>query len=128
LRRRPRRQVCRAEWPRCWPARYAELQPWPDVPDTLARLTASGLRLGVVTNCSEVLGRIAARCVGIDFDVVVTAERAGFYKPDPHGYRLALDELATSPERTLFVAGSAYDLVGTAAVGLATYWHNFGRA
>ncbi len=105
-------------------SRYAELQPWPDVRDTLGRLAAGGLRLGVVTNCSEVLGRIAARCAGINFDVLVTAERAGFYKPDPHGYRLALDELGTSPERTLFVAGSAYDLVGTAAVGLATYWHN----
>jgi 2-haloacid dehalogenase len=105
-------------------SRYAELQPWPDARHALGRLVAGALRLGVVTNCSEVLGRIAVRCVGIDFDVMVTAERAGFYKPDPHGYRLALAELGTAAERTLFVAGSAYDLVGTAAVGLATYWHN----
>ena len=27
-------------------------------------------------------------------------------------------------KRCLFVAGSAYDLVGTAAVGLAAYWHD----
>src|SRR5580658_6002235 len=38
--------------------------------------------------------------------------------------RLALDELAVAPGRCLFVAGSAYDLVGTAAVGLPTYWHD----
>jgi 2-haloacid dehalogenase len=104
--------------------RYPELKPWPDVRDVLGQLAAAGMRLGVVTNCSEKLGRIAARCVGIDFDVVVTAERAGFYKPDQRTYRLGLAELGLAPERCLFVAGSAYDLVGTAAVGLTTYWHD----
>jgi 2-haloalkanoic acid dehalogenase type II len=105
-------------------ARYAELQPWPDVPEVLAALAADGLRLGVVTNCSERLGHLAADRTGIHFDVLVTAERAGVYKPDPRAYRLALDELAVAPERCLFVAGSAYDLTGTAAVGLPTYWHD----
>jgi 2-haloalkanoic acid dehalogenase type II len=104
--------------------RYPELRPWPEVRDVLAGLAAAGLRLGVVTNCSEALGRIAARCVGIEFDVVVTAERAGFYKPDPRGYRLALGELGVPATRCLFVAGSAYDLVGTASVGLPAYWHD----
>lgn len=105
-------------------ARYAELRPWNDVPEVLARLAAAGLRLGVVTNCSERLGRVAAERTGVRFDVLVTAERAGVYKPDPKAYRLALDELSVAPERCLFVAGSAYDLVGTAAVGLPTYWHD----
>jgi FMN phosphatase YigB (HAD superfamily) len=35
-----------------------------------------------------------------------------------------LAELDVPAERCLFVAGSSYDLVGTAAVGLATYWHD----
>jgi len=105
-------------------ARYAELQPWDDVPEVLSNLAAAGLRLGVVTNCSERLGRVAAKRTGARFDVLVTAERAGVYKPDPRAYRLALDELKVAPERCLFVAGSAYDLVGTAAVGLPTYWHD----
>lgn len=105
-------------------ARYTDLRPWPDVTETLATLAASGVKLGVVTNCSETLGRIAADCTGGRFDVLVTAERAGVYKPDPHAYRLALAELGVPPGRCLFVAGSAYDLVGTAAVGLPTYWHD----
>jgi 2-haloalkanoic acid dehalogenase type II len=105
-------------------ARYAELQPCDDVPEVLSNLAAAGLRLGVVTNCSERLGRVAAERTGAHFDVLVTAERAGFYKPDPRTYRLALHELHVPPARCLFVAGSAYDLVGTAAVGLPTYWHD----
>jgi 2-haloacid dehalogenase len=54
----------------------------------------------------------------------MTAEEAGFYKPDPHPYRLALERLSVPPHAAAFVAGSAYDLVGTTAVGLRTYWHN----
>ena len=37
---------------------------------------------------------------------------------------MALEHLALPPDRVLFVAGSAYDLFGTAQVGLDTYWHN----
>jgi FMN phosphatase YigB (HAD superfamily) len=56
--------------------------------------------------------------------VNISAEDAGFYKPDPRTYRLALERSGTAPERGLFVAGSAYDLVGTAAAGMPTYWHD----
>ena len=105
-------------------ARYAELQPWPDVTRTLMRLADAGLPLAVVTNCSHRLGLVAAERVGVPFSQVVTAEEVGVYKPDPRPYRLALDRLGVEPGRCLFVAGSAYDLVGTAAVGLPTYWHD----
>ena len=105
-------------------ARFVELQPWPGAQETLSAIAAAGVSLGVVTNCSERLGQVAAGCLGVDLAVIVTAERAGFYKPDPRPYRLALEELKVDPEHCLFVAGSAYDLVGTAKVGLPTYWHD----
>lgn len=104
--------------------RYGELRPWHGVTKTLQGLAALSIPLGIVTNCSERLGRIAVACVGVEFASVVTAERAGFYKPDHRPYRLALAELGLSPERCLFVAGSAFDLLGTAKVGLPTYWHD----
>lgn len=105
-------------------ARYRELRPWPGVAEVLGSLRHYGVALGVVTNCSEELGATAIACTGIDFDVVVTAERAGYYKPDPRPYQLALDELGVTPSRCLFVAGSPYDLFGTGKVGLRTYWHD----
>jgi 2-haloalkanoic acid dehalogenase type II len=104
--------------------RYGELRPWPGVPEALRALAGAAVPLGIVTNCSERLGRIAAACVGVDFAAVVTAERAGFYKPDPRAYRQGLRELGVAAPRCLFVAGSPYDLAGTAAVGLPTYWHD----
>jgi 2-haloalkanoic acid dehalogenase type II len=105
-------------------ARYQELKPWREVGEVLGTLRRDGLRLGVVTNCSEVLGMTAVGCAGIDFDVVVTAERAGYYKPDPRPYEQAIAELRTTADRCLFVAGSAYDLFGASKVGLTTYWHD----
>jgi 2-haloalkanoic acid dehalogenase type II len=105
-------------------ARYTELRPWPGVAEALAPLVAANVTLGVATNCSDALGRIAASCVGVPFAAVVTSERAGFYKPSPRPYRLALKEMGVTPERCLFVAGSAYDLIGASRVGLATWWHD----
>ena len=104
-------------------ARYGELQPWPEVADILGPLQGR-VPLAIITNCSEGFGRIAAARTGIAFDAIVTAERAGFYKPHPAPYRLALAELGAAPQEALFVAGSAYDLSGAAAVGLPMYWHD----
>ncbi|MET3177445.1 UNVERIFIED_ORG: 2-haloalkanoic acid dehalogenase type II [Variovorax guangxiensis] len=81
-------------------------------------------RLAVVTNCSSRLGHRAAARLGIDWDVVVTSEEAGFYKPDPRPYRMALDRLGVKAKDAAFVAGSGYDMFGTSAVGLRTFWHN----
>ena len=104
--------------------RYGELEPWAEVRDVLGALRREGMALGVATNCSEELAAKAVARTGIDFDAVVTAERAGFYKPNPRPYEMALDELGVEPNRCLFVAGSAYDLFGTSKVGLQTYWHD----
>jgi 2-haloalkanoic acid dehalogenase type II len=105
-------------------ARYSEIAPWPEAPSVLSGLHRAGVPLCVVTNCSETLGRLAAARLGVPFAVLVTAQRAGYYKPDPHPYRLALQELGLPPERCLFVAGSAYDLFGTTLVGLPAWWHD----
>jgi len=47
----------------------------------------------MVTNCLEALGSTAVACSNVDFDVVVTAERAAYYKPDPRPYETAVAEL-----------------------------------
>jgi 2-haloacid dehalogenase len=103
--------------------RYQELVPWPEVNEVLGAL-ARRVPLGVVTNCSETLGRVAVNRIGVAFDVVVTAERAGYYKPHPQPYRLALEALGETAEAVLFVAGSTYDLFGATAIGMSVFWHN----
>jgi len=53
--------------------------------------------------------------------VIVTAQDAGFYKPHPQPYRLALERLGVHASEAAFVAGSSYDMFGTGALGLRTY-------
>jgi 2-haloacid dehalogenase len=97
--------------------------PWSEAPEVLRRLSES-VRIGVVTNCSEELGQLAAARVGVPFDTVVTAEAAGAYKPRPEPYRLALDRLGVQASRTLFVAGSPADITGAGGAGMRAWWHN----
>ncbi|NML30070.1 HAD-IA family hydrolase [Paraburkholderia antibiotica] len=104
-------------------ADWLNLTPWPGALDALHAL-APHCKLAVVTNCSTRLGIQAAALLPIRWDAIVTAEQAGVYKPDPQPYRLALHQLGVEPQRAAFVAGSSYDMFGTAAVGLRTYWHN----
>lgn len=104
-------------------ARWLELPPWSGAQAALDAL-AGRTKLAVVTNCSIRLGRQAANRLQVSWDCVVTAEEAGCYKPDPRPYRRALATLGVAPHEAAFVAGSGYDLFGTSAVGLRTYWHN----
>jgi 2-haloacid dehalogenase len=105
--------------------RWDTLRPWPDVGLALASL---GLPSAVVTNCSETLGRRAAACVGVPFPVVVTAEAAGAYKPDPVPYRLACERLGVPPGEVAYVAGSPFDACGALLQGFDVTWVNRLRA
>jgi 2-haloalkanoic acid dehalogenase type II len=102
--------------------RWGEIAPWPEAPAALVRLR--GRRLAVVTNTSQRLAEIAARATGGQFEVIMSAERAGVYKTDPRAYRAALDALVLPAERVLFVAGSAHDVPGAGALGMPVYWSN----
>ena len=104
-------------------ADWLTLAPWSGALDTLQQL-APHCKLAIVTNCSTRLGTQAAHIFPIRWDAIVIAEQAGVYEPDPLPYRLALDKLGVEPHEAAFVAGSSYDMFGTAAVGLRTYWHN----
>ena len=109
--------------PRALEDRWQELAPWDGVEAVLEALKGRA-KLAVVTNCSIRLGRIAAGRLNVRWDSVITAEEAGQYKPDPRPYQLALQRLGVAADDAAFVAGSGYDLIGTSAVGLRTYWHN----
>ncbi|OJJ50633.1 hypothetical protein ASPZODRAFT_222303 [Penicilliopsis zonata CBS 506.65] len=123
-------------------ATWDELQPWPEAPEVLRQLRQAGYLLGVVTNCSMERGRRAAArceeaaavssapCTGRQdsplflFDVVITAEESGFYKPRAEAYAAVLAALGVQPADALFVAGSSGDVLGAAKVGMPVVWHN----
>ena len=105
-------------------ARWSEFEPWPDVPRVMPKLAA--YRRFIVTNCARRLGERAASRVAVSFELVMTAEEAGAYKPDPKPYLAALERLELAPSHVLFVAGSAHDVGGAMRIGMDVYWANRG--
>jgi 2-haloalkanoic acid dehalogenase type II len=110
-------------------AAFGESVPdWPafaDAPDALARL-ARHARLAVISNVDRAGFVLSQARLGAEFDVVVTAEDAGAYKPDPAPFRLALDwlsEIGVGFDGILHVAQSPHhDLVPAGGLGLARCW------
>ncbi len=104
--------------------RWGEVRPYPDVAPALSAVREAGIKLGIVTNCSQRLGELAAARVGAPFDAVVTAEAAGYYKPDSRAYLAGCQAVGVPPEAALFVAGSPHDLPGADGAGLDVLWAN----
>jgi HAD superfamily hydrolase (TIGR01509 family) len=88
--------------------------------ESLGRLRAAGIRLGVVSNSD---GRVehALQAAGLReyFDVVLDSALVGVEKPDPRIFRAALDALGVTPEEALYV-GDLYevDIIGARAAGM----------
>lgn len=116
------RDVARA-WAHELEERWDELKPWPGAHKVLHRL-AVDRPLGVVTNCCEAMGQRAAALVGAPFGAVVTAESAGFYKPDARIYAAGAEAMGAGTDEVLFIAGSPFDVLGASAAGLTVAWHN----
>jgi len=96
------------------------LVPGPGVVSTLDELRRRGLRLGLISNCTEEVALVwdespfAGR-----FDVALFSATAGCMKPDPRIYEQALAELNVEASATLFVGdGANGELDGARRVGM----------
>jgi 2-haloacid dehalogenase len=100
-------------------AGWHRLDPWPDTAAGLAGLRTRFI-VGTLSNGHVRLLVDLARHGGLGFDVLLSAELAGTYKPDPKAYRTAARLLELPPEEVMLVACHEYDLAGAAAAGLRT--------
>lgn len=103
--------------------RWGELEPWPETRQVVRTLLEK-VPVAVATNASIALAKVAVATLCVSIPTVVTAEEAGYYKPHPNPYRMALQRLQCAPTSVLFVAGSAADVPGASAVGMPVFWHN----
>jgi len=110
--------------------------PFADSVQALDALRAMGFTLAALSNIDEDSLAKATSAAGITFDVVVTAERVGAYKPDHAHFWAALSDLRAMGipmNRVLHVAQSfRADIVVANAIGLTSIWvnrpgHIFGR-
>jgi len=94
--------------------------PRPGALETLRELRRRGIKLGMISVCSEEVALLwgETQFAGL-FDSTVFSCAVGLRKPDPAIYRLALDELGVEPADAMFVGDGANDeLAGAERVGM----------
>lgn len=94
-------------------------RPFPDVPETLARLTQQGYRLGVVTNKPESLTHPLLAGLGLAqwFAVVVGGDTLPQRKPEPEPLHYAFAVLNACVTDGVMVGDSETDVLAARAAG-----------
>jgi 2-haloacid dehalogenase len=114
----------------------ASVPDWPAFPDSGVSLSAlhSQFRLIILSNVDRGSFAASARRLGADFDLVITAEDVGSYKPDAANFEAlveGVERIGVERAGLLHVAQSLYhDHVPAKAIGLSTVWidRRHGRA
>jgi 2-haloalkanoic acid dehalogenase type II len=124
-----RRVAARLGWPLA-PERASFLpdslprwRPFPDTNPALARLVAAGYRLGILSNVDDDLLAGTRRHLDAPFDVVVTAQQVGAYKPAPAHFETARARIGRG--RWVHAAQSYFhDVVPAVRQGVPVAWIN----
>ena len=99
-------------------------EPFPDVNPALIRLSQR-YKLAVISNIDRALLGGSLRRLAVRFDMLMTAEDAQCYKPNPAIFQLALKKMDCTPQEVVHVAfGSAYDLGPASGLGFRTVYLN----
>ena len=98
---------------------WHRLEPWPDAVSGLTRLKAK-FTVATLSNGNVGLLVNMAKRAGLPWDVVLSSEIVGHYKPDQEVYLKAADLLGLSPCEVMMVAAHKYDLRAAAEAGLRT--------
>lgn len=100
-------------------AHIERLEPFPDVPEALARLKTR-YRIAVLSNGDPDMLEAAKRHHRIPFDRVISVAEAGSFKPHVVTYRKGAELMGVRLDDVLFVANHAFDCIGAKAAGMRT--------
>lgn len=101
----------------------ARWKPFDDTNAALEKLRASGLALGILSNVDDDLLTATRRHFTVDFELVVTAQQVGSYKPS-HGHFVTAKH-HIGARRWLHAAQSNFhDIVPANHLGIPTAWVN----
>lgn len=95
------------------------LDPWPDSVAGLTRLKKKFI-IGPLSNGNVALLTNMAKRAGLPWDLVLSAEIFGHYKPDKESYLGAASILGLAPDEVMLVAAHNNDLAAAQSFGLKT--------
>jgi 2-haloacid dehalogenase len=95
-----------------------------EVPGALETLRARGLRLGVLAQSAAHATDAVLRFAGLRdrFELVLSAQEAGAYKPDLRPYRMAIERTGADGGDIVFVSTHWWDVAGAKRAGMRTGW------
>lgn len=105
-------------------------RPFAGMAETLERLQARGVRLGIVTNGETDFQTRHIEALGLDrlFDAVLISQAEGLRKPDAALFQRAARRLGVEPGQCLFVGDNPQtDVLGAHAVGMQAVWFRAGQ-
>jgi 2-haloacid dehalogenase len=105
---------------------YLGLEPFPQVPEVLSALRASGLRTAILSNGSPaMLDALVSRAGLADaFDAVLSVDAVGVFKTHPKVYQYALDTLGLPAKAIAFQSSNAWDAHAASDFGMHVVWCN----
>jgi 2-haloacid dehalogenase len=99
-------------------------QPFSDIVPALWRLK-NKYKLAVLSNIDDDLFALTAPKLGVELDLVVTAQQVQSYKPSLRNFETLLQRLPVGKDQLLHAAESSYhDVVPAHSLGIATAWVN----
>jgi 2-haloacid dehalogenase len=102
---------------------WAELPIFDDVGPALGALRDAGWSLAILSNCDDDLLASTLERMPVGFDLTVTAEQVGSYKPDPGHWRAFAKRTEGDRGRWVHAAQSWFHDIDTAAeLGLPRVW------
>lgn len=99
---------------------------WPAFDDTcnvLAALRAAGLELGILSNVDDGLLRRTLTGFPVEFDLLITAEQVGSYKP-AHGHFLKARQVIGSASWLHVAQSYFHDVAPACELGIPVAWVN----
>ena len=105
---------------------YLTLDAFPEVPETLRRLKAAGVKTAILSNGTPDMLDAAVGNVGIGdlLDAVLSVAAVGVYKPHPKVYHLAVDRFGIPASAISFQSSNTWDAYAASAFGLRVVWCN----
>lgn len=107
-------------------ALYWELETYPEVPDMLVELKASGMHTAILSNGSPAMleGAVNSAGIGAVLDAALSVESVGIFKPDAQVYDMVGDHFGCDLSEVLFVSSNGWDAAAASGYGFETAWVN----